>query len=327
MENKEYIFETPVLFLVFNRMEVMKNVFNQIKNIKPRKFFIASDGARNELEKIKVEEVRSWILSNIDWNCEVKTLFRDENLGCGNAVSGAITWFFDNVEKGIILEDDCLPSNSFFYYCEELLEKYSNDTRIMHIAGTNLFSDKTKNLETSYYFSKYANIWGWATWRRSWVKYDFDISNFVLARESNILRYYFDYYPSYINRMKWYSSVLNYKNEIRQIDTWDYQWCYTTAINSGFAIVPRVNLIENLGNDINATHTRINNPFLSQKFQEIDLPLTHPYFYIVNKNFDLIYEKYFFGGLLSVIKLIMVDLIRKFILKRRVTYIRHLFNR
>lgn len=325
MIKEKNIFDTPVLFLIFNRLETTKKVFNQIRDVKPLYFFIACDGGRNELEKYKVDEIRGWVLDNIDWQCEVKTLFRDENLGCGKAVSSAITWFFENVEKGIILEDDCLPSNSFFYYCEELLIKYFEDTRIMHIAGTNLFSEETKNLNTSYYFSKYSNIWGWATWRSAWVKYDFDLKKFGEIRKTNYLRSYFDYYPSFINRMKWYSAVFNLNEELRQIDTWDYQWCFTSAISNGFAIVPYLNLIENIGNDNNATHSHDNNPFLIQKAENINLPLVHPNVQVVNKKYDLIYEKYFFGGFLNVFKVILVDFGRKFILKRRVTYLDYIF--
>ena len=119
--------------------------------------FLASDGPRTNVpdEKETVNEVRNYLLSEIDWSCKLKTLFRDENLGCGKAVSSAITWFFENVEMGIILEDDCLPSDSFFMYCRELLLKYKDNGRVMHIAGNNpLGISSSFNDKDSYYFSK-----------------------------------------------------------------------------------------------------------------------------------------------------------------------------
>ena len=120
-----YSLNTAVLFLVFNRLDTSKQVFQAISQAKPPRLYVAADGARvsKEGESEKVQAVRDYIMQNIDWKCEVKTLFRDENLGCKYAVSGAITWFFQNEEQGIILEDDCLPNQSFFWFCEELLER------------------------------------------------------------------------------------------------------------------------------------------------------------------------------------------------------------
>ena len=128
---------TPVLFIVFNRLDKTRQVFEAIRQARPPFLYIASDGARfnKEGELEKVQAVRDFIIQNIDWKCEVKTLFRKKNLGCKYAVSGAISWFFNNVDQGIILEDDCLPSKSFFWYCEELLEKYKHDNSIYLISG------------------------------------------------------------------------------------------------------------------------------------------------------------------------------------------------
>src|SRR5258705_8423153 len=133
------MFNTPILFLIFNRLETTSQVFEQIKKVQPTRLFIAADGPRNdkEGEKEKCEKVRQWVLAQIDWECEVKTLFRNENLGCGRGPATAINWFFENVERGIILEDDCLPNDSFFIFCETMLKKFENDARIMHISGDN----------------------------------------------------------------------------------------------------------------------------------------------------------------------------------------------
>ncbi|MDD3437175.1 MAG: hypothetical protein PHC64_08505 [Candidatus Gastranaerophilales bacterium] len=145
-----------VLFLIFNRTDTTQKVFGQIRVAKPPRLYIASDGSREGRagEKEAVEELRKWVLENIDWDCQVKTLFREQNLGCGKAVSSAITWFFNQEADGIILEDDCLPSQSFFNYCEELLDYYKEDKRIWHISGANLL--RTTDLEESYYFSNFS---------------------------------------------------------------------------------------------------------------------------------------------------------------------------
>jgi len=145
-------FEIPILFLVFNRPELTLKVFNKIKEIKPKKLYVACDGPRNlKNEKKIVNQVRE-ITNNIDWDCSLNKLFRDQNLGCKNAVSGALDWFFDNEEKGIILEDDCLPNEYFFYFCKELLLKYENDSKISMITGNN-FQDGNFRGDGSYYFS------------------------------------------------------------------------------------------------------------------------------------------------------------------------------
>jgi hypothetical protein len=182
------MFKTPILFLVFNRPETTKFVFESIRSVKPAKLYICADGPRPNVEndKIHCSAVRK-IVSNIDWECEVKTLFRIENKGCGKGVSEAITWFFSNEEEGIILEDDCLPNDSFFYYCSDLLDKYRFDTRIMHI-GANNFLDDTISVENDIYFSSISHIWGWATWKRAWDSYDFKLQNYTIGDFKLILK-------------------------------------------------------------------------------------------------------------------------------------------
>ena len=159
---------TPVLFLIFNRPELTEKVFQKIQDAQPKYLFVAADGPRDNKygEKDLCEKTRAVVLENITWECEVKTLFRTENLGCRTAVSSAINWFFENVEEGIILEDDTVPDNSFFSYCQALLEKYRNHEQIMMITGDN-FQDGIKRGNGSYYFSRYVHIWGWASWRRA----------------------------------------------------------------------------------------------------------------------------------------------------------------
>src|SRR6187402_3370357 len=154
-------FDVPILFLVFNRPETTVRVFEKIREIKPQRLFVAADGPREgkEGEKEKCQAVRDLILKNIDWPCEVKTLLRDQNLGCGKAVSSGITWFFEQVDEGIILEDDTLPAISFYNFCKLLLNKYRNEQKIKMISGIN-FQDGIRRGDASYYFTRLCHIWG-----------------------------------------------------------------------------------------------------------------------------------------------------------------------
>ncbi len=287
--NKKFIpikpLETAVLFLVFNRLDTTKQVFNAIREAKPPSIYIASDGPRKfkNKEQEKVNSVREYILNHIDWECEVKTLFRDENLGCKIAVSSAINWFFENEEMGIILEDDCLPSQSFFWFCEEMLIKYKNDTRIWHIGGTNpIDKELTSN---SYYISKYNRIWGWATWRRAWMNYDVTINFWPNIKQSKIL---FDLLTK--------KEALLFEKTFDQvykgtIDTWDYQWFLIRLLN-GKAIIPNTNLVSNLGFREDATHTVDKDSALSNLPQgEMTFPLIHPQFLIDNTKKDTIWSQ------------------------------------
>lgn len=243
---------TPVLFLTFNRLDTTKQVFSAISEAKPPRLYVTSDGAREGVggEKEKVDNVRSYVLNNINWDCEVKTLFRDRNLGCGKAVSEAITWFFNNEEQGIILEDDCLPDQSFFYFCEELLERYKDDERIMHIGGSNFQFDDFC-CSDDYYFSKIIHVWGWATWRKSWSKYDFNMETMDLFIKKRFLRDIIN-----DNDFEKYWSEQLCITKMGLIDTWDYQWMLSLWSNYGLSIIPRVNLVSNIGFGKEATHTK-----------------------------------------------------------------------
>jgi hypothetical protein len=262
---------TPILFLVFNRLETTKQVFAQIRKVEPRQLFIGSDGTRTnkEGEADKVQAVRQYILENINWNCEVKTLFREENLGCGKAVSEAITWFFDHVEQGIILEDDTLPDLSFFPFCEELLEKYKDDKRFCQIGGNNF--NITLSFSYSYFFTKYVSIWGWATWGRAWRNYDFDMK---MMKEMPKDMFY-SFFPTQEAAYRY--ALLNDFAEKRNYDTWDYQWFFCNLLNNALTILPTQNLITNLGFGEDATHTtNPNSPHYKLKTNPITFPLQHP---------------------------------------------------
>jgi len=284
---------TAVLFLVFNRLDTTKQVFEAIRQAKPPRLYIAADGARKSKdgEAEKVNAVRDYVMSNIDWECEVKTLFREQNLGCKYAVSGAITWFFENEEMGIILEDDCLPSQSFFWFCEKLLERYKDDSRVWHIGGASTLTNDIVINNDSYYFSKFNHIWGWAGWSSRWKKYDINVS---LLKEFSNNNYIENISKDKLLQKFWlnnFDSVFE-----KKIDTWDYQWYFTTWINGGISIIPTVNMISNIGFGAGATHTSDSDSKLSaMQKSEIDLNLVHPRIMMPNIIYDKYNAKYLFG--------------------------------
>lgn len=275
---------TAVLFLVFNRLDITRQVFEAIRQAKPPRLYMAADGAREnkEGEAEKVQAVRDYVMENIDWECEVKTLFREKNLGCKYAVSGAITWFFENEEQGIILEDDCLPSQSFFWFCEELLERYKDDMRVWLISGDNFQNDIQRG-EASYYFSKFSHIWGWASWANRWSAYDVEIQSFELFERQNKI-------ASVFADKKYQEYWLSVFKQVFQgkIDTWDYQWTYTVLSNSGLSALPNKNLISNIGFGPDATHTKsLDSEHSRVPRVELPEPIKHPFFIVQDLDADI----------------------------------------
>jgi hypothetical protein len=272
--------------VAFNRPDLTKRVFEEIRKSKPKKLFVSVDGPRNDLEKEKVNEVIK-IVSNVDWSCSVKKKFNKKNLGCREAEISAMTWFFENVEEGIVLEDDCLPSPAFFRFCEEMLKKYRNDERIMHISGNN-FLGSTKKETDSYYFSKYPFSWGWASWKRAWKFYD---PNMKLYPEFRKRKHLNQIYTSVLERE---SVKRMFEATYKGLDTWDYQWHFSILANSGLAIIPNKNLVQNIGFRDDSTHTKKLDAYLSTPRENLNFPLNHPSFLIWDKEKDKIYFKRFF---------------------------------
>jgi hypothetical protein len=260
----------PILFLIFNRPDLTAKVFSAIKGAKPTRLFIAADGPRYNIsgEDIICYETRK-VTEKIDWDCEVHRLYRDANLGCKLAVSSAITWFFEHVESGIILEDDCLPTLSFFSFCSELLERYKDRDDIGIIGGSCSFR-LASNPSESYYFSKYPHIWGWATWRKVWQHYDVNLDSWD-GNENSLL-------PHLNNRMvrkHWVTLFDSVKNG--EVDTWDYQLAHLCLALKRLSISPTVNLVTNIGFDERATHTiACDASRLPPEGKEIPFPLSHP---------------------------------------------------
>lgn len=272
--------ETPVLFLIFNRPDVTKIVFEKIKSIRPKHLFVSADGPRKGRpdDELNCRNTHK-LIDQIDWDCELKTNFYDKNLGCKNAVSSGITWFFQNVEEGIILEDDCVPDSSFFRFCEVLLDKYRNDGNIMHIGGTN-FQDGKKIGNASYYFSKFNHVWGWATWKRAWDLYDVDIKKYPEFISDEKFISLFPKRKEQKYWMKYFSQVYN-----NQKDTWDYQWTFAIWYHNGLSIIPNKNLVTNIGFGQNATHTTVNSSVANRPAENIG-EIIHPELIKADKTAD-----------------------------------------
>lgn len=249
------VFETPILFLVFNRPDETARVFESIRSRRPTRLFVAADGARADRpgEAEVVRRTRE-IATAVDWPCEVKTLFRTENLGCGRAVSEAITWFFTEVEAGIILEDDCLPHPDFYTFCADLLVRYRDEPRIATIGGTHFLPEDLPHAR-SHYASKYFQMWGWASWRRSWAGYDLTLGKQSDAEwEALIARVH----PNPTEAGYWREIYRSLKGGT--IDTWDFQVFFSTWQAGAGHLMPGRNLVSNIGYGPAATHTNFQSP-------------------------------------------------------------------
>jgi hypothetical protein len=281
---------TPVGFLIFNRPDLTDQVFAAIAQAKPKKLFVIADGPRFPEEVEKCEKTRS-VIQKVDWECDVLTNFSDTNLGCGRREASGFDWVFSQVEEAIFLEDDTLPSPSFFSFCEAMLEHYRHDERIMHINGDNSVNqDKT---DDSYYFSKYVHGWGWASWRRAWQKYDYYMKSWPDFKQAGFIEYIFD--DPY--EQKFWTDILEQMYEDPQvIDTWDYQWMYACWSQGGLAIAPNKNLISNLGfNRPDAAHTVGDDPRAKLPTAEI-MEIKHPQFVVRHQEADQHSFNHIFGG-------------------------------
>ena len=246
--------DRPILFLIFNRPEQTAQVFEAIRLIKPSRLYVASDGPRFgvDFEDELVAQCRA-IASAVDWSCEVKHLFRDRNLGCKHAVSQAISWFFEHEEAGIILEDDCLPSQSFFSFCDELLTAHMSDDRIFMICGYN-WEQEWKPGDHNYFFSNLGGVWGWASWRRAWAHYDSEMLNLEILAKSGFFERTLG---KELGRLRKNQLLRAKKKELKgEISSWAYAWGFSRNVNQGLACVPSVSLIANIGFGQDATHTR-----------------------------------------------------------------------
>ena len=272
-------FDTPILFITFNRPDTTIQVFESIKMARPARLYVANDAPRqgNKQDEEMVVAVRA-LVKRVDWPCEVKYLFQEQNLGCSLGPRAAFKWFFDQEEEGIILEDDCLPDPSFFSFCSILLEKYKDDEKIISISGCNLGYHLTTG--DSYSFSKFMNMWGWATWKRSADKIDYSLAEWkqekkpVFSIYKRLRQNVFDFD---IVWFKYWKSKFDLTINKKNISWWDWQWIYHQTRDKQYSIVPAVNLVKNLGFGEHATHTKEeHNPAAQLDSNQITFPLKHP---------------------------------------------------
>ena len=285
--------QTAVLFLVFNRPDTTAQVFEAIRQAKPPRLYVAADGPREgrEGEAERVAKVRE-IATAVDWPCEVKTLFREENLGCGSAVKTALDWFFCNENMGMVLEDDTLPSQSFFWFCQEMLHDFEKNKDVMCITGTNI--TQGLQFDSSYFFSKYALMWGWASWRQAWINYDFGLKDWQKLKKNKWLSSLS--LGGFLFRKKWESIFDLTQKKSQNPSWWGYQWIYTCWLHRGLTVAPAKNLIRNIGYSNDATHTTGYHPILSNlQLNELGWPLKDPLNVATNSEADDFISKHWFG--------------------------------
>ena len=274
--------KTPIVLIIFRRPDKTLKVFEKIRQVKPCKLFVICDAPRPEKpdEYEKCEKSRA-IIDTVDWDCEVIKNYADTNLGSFRRIPTGLDWVFNQVEEAIILEDDCLPDITFFQFCEELLEYYKNDQRIMAISGDN-FQLGHQRTHDSYYFSRYTHSWGWATWKRAWKHFDLEMKAWPEVRDKQLLRLILDSDRD----VKYWNSILQDTYESK-IKAWDYRWTFATWLQNGLTILPNVNLISNIGFGEGATHTvSSKNPFINLPTQSMNFPLQHPQFVIRERMAD-----------------------------------------
>lgn len=294
----------PILLIFFNRPDCLNETFESIRKVKPNKLYLFRDGPRNnnKYDEKKIIECEK-IVTNIDWPCRVYKNYQIENLGCGKGPYTAINWIFENEDRAIILEDDCVASKSFFPFCSEMLEKYKDDQRIFLITGCNLAIEK--NISSSYFFGYSGTNWGWATWKRNWKKIDYDCS-FVSNKEEFESLYNFLYLIQKDKGKKEALDFLDTNKRItggKNISYWDVQWQAIRYLNHQLSIIPKKNLITNIGLGPLSTHakkTKIPKKeydekgkvhFFYNKRYELEFPLVHPKYMIQNVEYDSLIDK------------------------------------
>lgn len=272
MGNLKGVMKTPVAFIIFNRPDTTRQVFEQIRAAQPPKLFVIADGPRGDrpAEAEKCRATRN-IIESVDWDCDVFTNYSEINLGCKKRVSSGLNWVFEQVEEAIILEDDCLPNASFFPFCEQLLEKYRHQPQVMHISGDN-FQLGQRRTEYSYYFSIYNHCWGWATWRRAWQEYDITMQQLQHQSTKHLLK---ELLGDWLATQYWWYKFQ--RTAAGKIDTWDYQWTFSCWLNQGLSILPTVNLVSNIGFNVDGTHTKKRTDLLANlPVESLNFPLVHP---------------------------------------------------
>ena len=289
-------FSVPVAIVIFNRPEITSLLINTIKNQNISILFVIADGPRNgNLEDITLCSETRAIIDAAPWKCEVRKLYRDVNVGCGHGPSSGLDWVFSQVDRCIILEDDCIPDPSFFRFCSELLERYELNDQVMMISGDNYFLGRYQ-MQESYLFSVNTQTHGWATWRRAWNKYDFYMQDWPSTRSLSWLTSLLGNKKYAKNWIDNFDHAYEQSNSNPRCSFWDYQWIYACWKNGGLCILPQVNLITNIGYGELATHTlEEKHPLSSIPSESIRFPLNHPKEVLRNFRADEILRRTAFG--------------------------------
>lgn len=281
METKQLT--TPVLLIVFNRPDYTTQTFEAIRQARPHKLYVASDAPRpgNENDKINNEKVKD-IVKQVDWDCEVNYRFSETNLGCGYGPYSAISWVFEHEDRAIILEDDCVGVPAFFEYCDHLLEKYKNDTRVWLLSGRSHQCDSKYFDDKDYLFSHFGHTWGWATWRRCWEKMDMDfkdIDKFLEmggAKNTLVSKKQGEFYNKLLRRVS--------KDKKLNSHAWDLQWLYAGVSSSALCVVPAKNLIKNVG--VDGTHSVSANKYIDLQSDATYKIEKEPSFVMVERGYE-----------------------------------------
>ena len=272
--------KTPVVLTVFNRPGIVARVFSEIAKARPSKLYVIADGPRANRpgEAENCAAARS-VIERIDWDCEVLRNYSDTNLGPRRRLSTGINWVFEHEEEAIILEHDCLPHPTFFPFCEQLLAKYRNDQRVMHINGSNFLMGRVR-MHDSYDFSRITHSWGFATWRRAWQFYDVDMKAWPALRNTSLV---LDALMGNKQCAEYFTNVFD-QTHSQLINTWDYQWLLTCWRLDGLSILPKTNLISNIGFGEEALYCAdINDLLANVPFHAMRFPLQHPLRVEVNR--------------------------------------------
>lgn len=293
--------ESPVILLTFNRPDTTRIVFEAIRKARPVKLYVFNDGPRsgNDADVKAREEIKK-IINQVDWKCELISYFSDINLGCGLGVSGAITWAFKNEDRLIVLEDDTVPAMPFFSYCCTLLEKYKNDNRICMISGNN-YSEEANANDDSYLISKYGHIWGWATWKRVWDKYDYEMKDWPIFKKTNQMRNIFTEKKEQKYFTKYFDNI--FLKEIK--GTWDFQWFYCRIKECGLSIIPQYNLVTNIG--VKGVHTSGKSKAHFKPINENYKISKEPIFVLCNEYYD----RYHFKQVINIKRSLIARILRK----------------
>ena len=288
--NANNCFTTPIALFIYNRPQKAKTVLNRISTAEPEKLLIVADGPApgDEADRRRCRRTRELVEKNINWDCEVKKNYANSNLGLRQRFATGLEWIFSNNERAIILEDDCVPVESFFYFCNRMLEEYEDDERIMDISGTN-YLGTWKDDQQDFHFSMYGGIWGWATWRRTWEWYDPDME---LWGDEEVRNRIADYIAD--NDQFGYLKYIYEKVYNNRLETWDYQWGFARHRNSALSVVPSRNLVTNIGFGADATNTTESDSeseWSNLPAKNIEFPIQTNDFVAVDREYDRRFHK------------------------------------